>query len=446
MVKQWEDYYKKRLVPIEEAAKTIQSRDMVAMALGIPGCSTELYNAILDRWEELEGVGILDGVVVRPNKFMDPTFTAKIDGHINYMPGYGLNPVRRLYQEKLADHFPMTTSDTAEKAAECANVIIAMVCPPNKQGYINLGLGNFFTSSGIRDGRKRGSLRVAIAEVNDQMPVVFGDNWMHVSEFDCFVENSKPMPVFVRSTQATEVEKTIGQYVIELIKDGDTFQMGLGGISEAIIGGLENKHDLGVLTEMLPPSLVELVEKGIVTNNKKVMHTGVSMGCFCIGDQKLYDYVTENPAAQIFPGSYTNNPAFIAQNPNVVSINTAIMTDLTGNICSEAVGHRMVSGVGGQLDFQIGAYWSSGGRAITVMRSAKKLPDGTLISSILPALPPGSPVSVPRSFADYVVTEYGVARLKYKSLRERAKALISIAHPDLRGELSQAAKKIFYPN
>jgi 4-hydroxybutyrate CoA-transferase len=268
---------------------------------------------------------------------------------------------------------------------------------------------------------------------------------MHISEFDYFIEKSSPLPVFSRGVEPNEAEKQIGQNVAGLIKDGDTIQMGIGSISEAVVAGLDGKHDLGILTEMFPPSLPELVEKGIVTNSKKIRHTGVSLACLCIGDQKLYDYVAENPAAQIYPGSYTNNPALIAQNPSMVSINTAIMMDLTGNITSEGIGHRMISGVGGQLEFQMGAYWSPGGRAITVMTAARRMKDGTLASSILPALPLGSPVSVPKNFADYVVTEYGVARLKYKSFRGRAEALISIAHPDFRGELQRAARRIFYP-
>jgi 4-hydroxybutyrate CoA-transferase len=221
--------------------------------------------------------------------------------------------------------------------------------------------------------------------------------------------------------------------------------MGIGGIPEAVVAGLEGKHDLGVLTEMFPIGLPELIKKGIVTNDRKPFHRGVTVATFCMGDQGLYDYVNENPACEFYPASYTNNPAFIAQHPNMVAINMALMVDFSGQIASEGLGHRMISGTGGQLDFMIGSYYSKGGKGITLVSSSRKMKDGTLVSSIVPELPPGTPVTVPRTLADYVVTEYGIAHLKYKSRRERAEALINIAHPDLRGELRDSLKKNFYP-
>jgi 4-hydroxybutyrate CoA-transferase len=187
------------------------------------------------------------------------------------------------------------------------------------------------------------------------------------------------------------------------------------------------------------------VKKGIVTNALKPFHKGVTVATFCIGDQGLYDYTNENPACEFYPASYTNNPAFIAQHPNMVAINMALFVDLSGQIYSEGLGHRMVSGTGGQLDFMIGSYYSKGGKGITLVSSSRKLKDGTLASSIVPEPPPGTPVTVPRTLANYVVSEYGIAHLKYKSRRQRAEALINIAHPDLRGELRKSLKKIFYP-
>lgn len=440
----WEKDYRSKLVSLEEAAKTVRSGDVVATALGIGACSADVYHAILDRGMELENVRIIDTVQVRPCRLYDPEFMARLEGRITHTPAFGMITIRKMNRALLSDFFPVTTLDAGDKIAQRADVFILMVTPPNKQGYVNLGLTNFYSMEAIRQGKASGKLRTLIGEVNDQMPVIFGNNWMHVSEFDCFVENSTPIPAFKRG-EPSEIEKRIGQYVLELIRDKDTIQMGIGGIPEAVISGLEGKHDLGVLTEMLPVGLPQLVEKGIVTNRYKPFHQGVSLATFCLGDHELYEYARENPAVEFYPASYTNNPAFIAQHPNMVAINMALMVDFSGQIASEGLGHRMVSGSGGQLDFMIGAYWSKGGRGITVLRAAQQLPDGTLSSSIVPELPPGTPITVPRTYAQYVVTEYGIANLKYKTRRERAEELIAIAHPDLRGELRSSLKKVFYP-
>ena len=286
-------------------------------------------------------------------------------------------------------------------------------------------------------------MRVAVGEVNDKMPVILGNNWLHVSEFDFFVEHSTPIPAFTRA-QPGEREQKIAGHVLELINDGDTFQMGVGGIPEAVVSGLTGKHDLGVLTEMFPIGLQQLIEKGIVTNARKPFHKGTTVATFCMGDQGMYDYVAENPRCEFYPASYTNNPAFIAQHPNIVAINMALMVDFSGQIASEGLAHRMVSGSGGQLDFQIGSSYSKGGKGITLVSSSRKLKDGRLVSSIVPEMPVGTPITVPRTFADYVVTEYGIASLKDKTRRQRAEALINVAHPDLRGELRSALQKNFY--
>jgi 4-hydroxybutyrate CoA-transferase len=261
-----------------------------------------------------------------------------------------------------------------------------MVTPPDKNGYVNLSLTNDYSLESLLTGKALGKLRLAIGEVNDQMPVVFGDNWVHVSQFDCFIEHSSPIPEFTRNSPS-ELEQTIAQYVLELIEDGDTIQMGIGGITEAVVGGLEGKYNLGVSSEMFPIGLPKLVEEGIITNRCKPVHKGISIGTFCLGDKSMYEYVAENPACEIYPGSYTNNPAFIARHPQMVAMNMALMVDLSGQITAEGLGHRMISGSGGQLDFAIGSYWSQGGKGITLLRSARKRPDGSLISAIVPELP-----------------------------------------------------------
>ncbi len=436
--------YKKKVVSMQEAAKQIRSGDFVGVGLAIGACSSEMFDAVLDRWEELKGVMISDSVPVRPSKLYDPEFMLRLDGHINYHPAFGMPLSRKINESRLPDFCPLQTSDSAVMYANLSDVYIGMVAPPNPKGYVNLGLTNFYTMEAIREGRASGKLRVAIGEVNDQMPIIFGDNWMHVSEFDFFVENSTKIPAMGRAAPGDR-EKKIGEHVLELINDGDTLQMGVGAIPETVIAGLEGKRDLGIHTEMFPMGLPQLVEQGIVNNMRKpLIHQGVTVATFCIGDQGMYDYVNENPSCQMYPGSYTNNPAFIGQHPNMVAMNMALMVDLSGQIAAEGIGHRMVSGSGGQLDFMIGSYLSKGGKGITLIYSSRTLKDGTFASSIVPELPPGTPITVPRTYAHYVVTEYGIANLQYKSRRQRAEALISIAHPDLRGELRNSLKRNFF--
>ncbi len=439
----WKEEYKRKCVTFTEAAKQVKSGDFIFLGLGIGAPTPAMYDAILDRWEELKDVRICDTVVVRPNKLYDVEYMANLRGHINYSPAFGMISNRKICEARLADFLPVMTSDSAEKVAGLADVNIVMVAPPNDQGYVNLGLTNFYEMESIRHGRASGKLRIAIAEVNDQMPIIFGNNWLHVSEFDYFVENSSKIPAVGRAKPG-ERELKIGDYCLDLINDGDTLQMGLGGIPEVVVAGLEGKHDLGVLTEMFPIGLQDLVKKGIVNNSRKPFHKGVTVATFCIGDQDMYNYVNQNPACEFYPGSYTNSPAFIAQHPNMVAMNMALMIDYSGQIASEGLGHRQVSGTGGQLDFMSGSYFSKGGKGITLMYAARQLKDGSLASAILPELPGGTPITVPRTYAQYVVTEYGIANLKNKTRCERAEALINIAHPDLRGELRSSLKTNFY--
>lgn len=440
----WKEAYKRMLMSLEEAAKQVKSGETVGIALAVGACSADMYHAILDRHEELRDVKIMDSVQVRPTRLYDPEYMLQLDGQINYVPGFSIATGRKMNKTRLPDFYPCTSSDLADKYAAKSDIYITMVTPPNKQGYVNLGLTNFYTMDAIRKGRASGKQRVTIGEVNENMPVIFGNNWMHISEFDCFVEHNTPIPAFGRG-KPSETEKTIAKYVLELVNDGDTIQMGIGGIPEAVISGLEGKRDLGVLTEMFPIGLPQLVEKGIVTNSIKPFHKGITVATFCMGDQTMYEYVQENPACEFYPASYTNNPGFIAQHPNMVALNMALLVDFTGQIDSEGMGHLQISGSGGQLDFMLGSYWSKGGKGITLISSARKLKDGSLSSSIVPELPPGSPITIPRTFAQYVITEYGIANLRFKTRRERAEELIAIAHPDLRGELRNRLRKNFYP-
>lgn len=443
MAAAWKKQYKDKLRSFEEVAKEIRSNDFISVAIGVGGCSSEMFEAILDRHEKLQNVKIMDAIQLRPTRLYNPEFMKGLDGQINYAPGFGIQTIRKSYADN-CDFMVNTVLDAGDKCGRRSDVYITMVTPPNKHGYLNLSLTNDYTLEALRIGKSTGKLRVAVGEVNDQMPVVYGDNWVHVSQFDCLVEHSSPVPEFTRNAPS-ELEQTIAQYVLELIEDGDNIQMGIGGIPEAVVSGLEGKYDLGVTSEMFPIGLPKLVEEGIITNRRKPLHKGVSIGTFCMGDNTMYKYVAENPACEIYPSAYTNNPAFIARHPKMVAMNMALLVDFSGQITAEGLGHRMISGPGGQLDFAIGSYWSEGGKGITLMRSARKRPDGSLVSAIVPELPAGTPVTVPRTYAHYIVTEYGIADLRYKTRQERANALIAISHPDLRGELRKSMNKNFFP-
>ena len=441
----WNAEYRDKVVTFEQAARQIRSGDTVATALALGAWSIDMVHAILNRYKELENVTLMDGLQLNPDiKLYDRGFLKEAKGRINFCPNFGTALIRKLHVETLLDHLSNQSSDAGEKLGRIVDVYVTQVTPPNRQGFVNLGLTNFYSMDTIRIGRSLGKQRLTIGEVNDQQPVIYGNNWMHVSEFDLFVENPKPVMLFGRAKPG-DAEKTIAKYVLELINDGDTFQMGFGTIPEAVVSGLDVKNDLGVHTEMFPTDLPRLVRKGVITNRRKPIHTGVTTASFCLGDAEMYEYVRENPNCLFYPGSYTNNPAFIAQHPNMVAINMGLLVDLSGQIVSEGIGHRMISGPGGQLDFQIGAYYSKGGKSITLVKSARTLKDGRRASSILPELPAGSPVTVPRHYVDYVVTEHGIAALRNLTRRQRAEALIAVADPEFRDELRSAAKECFYP-
>lgn len=437
--------YRDKVVSFEQVAKQIKSGWTVATALALGAWSIDMVHAILNRYKELENVTLMDGLQLNPNiKLYDEEFLKEAKGKIEFCPNFGTVLIRKLHENTLLDHYSNMSSDAGEKLGRTADAFITQVTPPNSHGFVNLGLTNFYSMDTIRIAKALGRKMLVIGEVNDQQPVVYGDNWMHISEFDFFVKNSQPVMCFSRG-EPGEAERIIGNHVLELINDGDTFQMGFGTIPEAVVAGLHVKNDLSVHTEMFPTDLPELVQKGIITNKRKPLHTGVTTASFCLGDESMYEYVRENPVCEFYPGSYTNNPAFIARHPNMVAINMGLLVDLSGQIVSEGIGHRIVSGPGGQLDFQIGAFFSKGGKGITLLKAARTLKDGKLASSIVPELPLGSPVTVPRHYADYIITEYGIAHIKNKTRRQRAEALIEIAHPDLRDELRARAKEVFYP-
>jgi len=315
--------------------------------------------------------------------------------------------------------------------AKPANIFIGTVTPMDKHGYVNSSLSAYYEKIVIEHAD------LVIMEVNTRLPKVGGDTELHIDEIDYIVEVDRPVPI-LQSAEVTENDKVIAAYVASLVNDGDTIQLGIGGIPNAVASAFMSKHDLGIHTEMITSSMAELAEAGVITGRKKSLHKGKIIGCFALGTQKLYDFIDGNPSVQLMRGEYVNNPFVIAKNDNMVSINTGIQVDLTGQICSESIGLKTWSGSGGQNDTAEGAIHAKNGRSIIALNATAK--NGTL-STIQPWLTPGAVVTLSRNNIDYIITEYGIAPMKARTIRQRVDNLIAIAHPNFRKELRDAASK-----
>jgi len=281
---------------------------------------------------------------------------------------------------------------------------------------------------------------LVIVEVTPDMPVIYGDNEIHISQVDFIVEGNGTLPE-IPASEPTVVEKAIGAHIAELVHDGDTIQLGIGGIPDAVGQCLLSKHDLGVHTEMITNSIVDLVAAGVVNGRKKSIHRGKIVGTFTLGNRMLYDFLDENPSVMLMPGSYVNHPSVIAQNDNMISINTTLNVDLTGQCASESIGSLQYSGSGGQSDTAIGALHAKNGRNVIAVKSVAHTKQAD-ISAINAQLPMGSVVTLSRNDIDYIVTEYGIAPMRGRSVRERVDNLIAVAHPDYREQLRRDAREL----
>ena len=317
-------------------------------------------------------------------------------------------------------------------AAQKPDIFMTAVPPMDKDGYF------YLTPIQQIEAEMFQAVPTRILEVNPRLPFLPGGKRIHISEVSCLIESDLPISMPAERTPSA-AERQAAQNAAALVQDGDTIQIGLGNLSNAVADALPERHDLGIYTEIFSPAAARLMRSGVVTNRCKNFHPGKTVCGFVWGDQAFYDFIDHNPDIELLPTSYVNDPYHIAQNDNMVSINTALQIDLTGQICSETLDGRLYSGTGGATDFAAGAYMSRGGRGIVVITSTAK---GGTISKIQPQLSPGSVVSISRNWADYVVTEYGAARLRGASIRQRVERLISISHPDFRAELRRQAQAL----
>ena len=309
---------------------------------------------------------------------------------------------------------------------------LIQVSKPDKNGYVSLGISVDYTKSACEVAK------IVIAQVNENMPKTFGDSFLHISDIDYIVEKNEPI-IELPKAKIGEVEKEIGRYCASLINDGDTLQLGIGAIPDAVLTFLKDKKDLGIHSEMVADGVAELVKEGIITNKRKKLDPGKMVVTFSMGTRELYDFLDDNPSVMFMPVDYVNNPTVIMQEDNIVSINSCVQIDLMGQVASETIGETQISGTGGQVDFIRGASMAKNGRSIIAMPSTVK---GKL-SKIVTKLDDYSVVTTSRNDVDYVITEYGIAHLRGKTLRERSLALINIAHPDFRDELLEYHNKKF---
>jgi len=432
-----------KIVTAEKAIQAIKSHDDVVLA-NFCGEPRLLPTALMNRAHELLGVRIFHYAAFGP--FQDRYLEPGMEKHIRCATAFcgRRKSVRQLLKEGRADFYPVTFGNTPRLLREGgfrSDVLLLTVSPPNRDGYCSLGVSVDYTYGAL----ERPS-RVVIAEVNPNMPKTHGRSFIHISQIDYIVEVDQPL-YELEQLPIAEVQVRIGQHVAGLVEDGATLQIGYGGVSETMVHFLKDKRNLGIHTEMVPEGLRELVAAGAVTGDKKSIHQGKVVCTFHGGTTSLYEWLNDNPLIEMQPVDYTNDPKIIAMNSEMVAINAALQVDLFGNIYSDLLGlEDQYTGSGGQLDFAIGCTLAHDAKFVTVLPSTTndKKSSRIVTHPMLEANNPRAPQipTIPRYYADRVVTEYGVAHLKGRPNIERAKALIQIAHPDFQGILQQQAKEL----
>ena len=413
-----------------EAVKHIKSGNNVFIhsAAAVP---KQLINAMAERNAELRNVSIYQIHTEGDAPYANPEF------HASFIlkPFFVGSNMRTTIQNGIGSYIPIFLSEVPalfRKGIIPIDVALISVSPPDKHGYCSLG-----TSVDISLAATQ-CAKIVIAQINDKMPRTHGDGLIHISKINFQVEYSEPIPE-VASPALTDENKAIGKHISELIENGSTLQMGIGAIPNAVLSYLGNHQNLGIHSEMFSDGVLPLIEKGVINGAHKKKNRGMIVSSFVIGSKTLYDFLDDNPIVQMRDFEFVNNVAIIQQNPKVVAINSAIEIDLTGQVCADSIGSKIFSGVGGQMDFIRGASLSEGGKPIIALTSTTK----SGISKIVPFLKQGAGVVTTRAHVHYVVTEYGVANLHGKTIEERFKLLIDIAHPNHREELHKSSKLIF---
>lgn len=429
--------YQSRIVTAEEAVRKIKSGDRVFLT-GNCSVPQKILSALVNYAPELHDVEICQALSVGPADYVG----SDMIGHLRVNTMFISANIRKAVQEGRADFTPVLLSEFTllfKNKVLPLDVALVHVSPPDEHGFCSLGVEVGLTKSPAE------SAKIIIAEVNQQMPRTLGDSFIHVSRLNYIVPVDYQLAELAMAEEGvTETSEKIAGHIAELIPDGATMQMGIGAIPDTVLKYLYHKKDLGVHSELFSDSVIDLVDAGVITNARKSIHTGKIVAGFIIGTNRLYQWVDDNPLIELHPTEYVNDPFVIAQNDRQVAVNSAIEVDVTGQVCADSIGPKLYSGVGGQLDFMYGASRSKGGVPIIALPSITTLRDGTVISRIVPMLRQGAGVVTTRNHVRYIVTEYGVAQLYGKSIRQRALELINIAHPDFRAEIRCQAEKLNY--
>jgi acyl-CoA hydrolase len=414
------------IISAEEAVQHIHSNQRVFLHSAAMTPKV-LIDALCARSSELKAVELIHIHTEGEAPYVDPQHQGAFHHNACFV---GAN-VRSAVRDGNADYIPIFLSEMPllfRRGMLSIDVALITVSPPDKHGYCSLGPSVDITMGALE------SARLVIAEINPQVPRSHGDGFIHFGEIDYAVEVDRPLHIHNPAPFSVEEEK-IGRYIAEMVEDGATLQMGVGAIPDAVLSQLSNHQRLGVHTEMFSDGLIDLVTSGVVTGEEKRVLPNVVTACFAMGTQRLYDFIDDNPMVMMKDAAFTNDTAIIRKNPKVTAINSALEIDLTGQVCADSIGSLQYSGVGGQMDFIRGASLSPGGKPIIAMPSVTKKG----VSKIVPFLRPGASVTTTRAHVHYIVTEYGVAQLFGQNLRQRAKSLIEIAHPDHRESLEKAA-------
>jgi acyl-CoA hydrolase len=427
----WSELYRARLAGAEAALSVVEKGSRVFIHMGA-AAPQALIRALCQHAGRLQDVEVLHCITLGAAPYTEPQY----NGIFRHNSLFVAANTRRAVQEGRADYIPIFLHEIEGlflSGSMPLDVALIQTTKPDSHGWLSLGPGIEISLTAARLARR------LIVQVNRNMPRTFGDSSVHVSQAHAIVESDEPLPEFHQG-EVTAVHKAIAGHVARLIPDEATIQVGVGGIPEAVLERLRDHRNLGVHTEMFSDGLIPLIESGVVTNRKKTLLTNKAVVSFVLGSKKLYEYIHDNPLFEFRPNSWVNDPFVIARNDRMVAVNSALEVDLGGQVCSDSIGPVPFSGFGGQVDFIRGAARSRGGVPIIALPATAK---GGTVSRIVPLLKAGAGVVTSRADVHWVATEFGAVNLHGRNLRQRAELLVSIAHPDFRGELERAASNLF---